>query len=82
VPFHNSPSREIQRGNIIVWEQPLAARIAGEPLAIEVHMDDQSILASTLMLFGLTILLAGATFAVAIWWVMRRKGTSQFPVSR
>ncbi len=24
VPFHNSPTREIERGNIIVWEQPLA----------------------------------------------------------
>jgi hypothetical protein len=81
VPFHNSPSREIQRGNIIVWEQPLASRIKGEPVNIEVHMETASILASTLMLFGLTVALAAAVFALAIWWVMRRKGTSQFPVS-
>ena len=70
VPFHNSPSREIERGNIIVWEQRLADRIKGQPLAIEVHLEPQSILAHTLGLFGLTILLAAATFALAIWWVM------------
>jgi hypothetical protein len=81
VPFHNAPSREIERGNIIVWEQPLASRIKGEPVNIEVHMEPESILASTLMLFGLTIALAAATFALAIWWVTRRKGTTQFPVS-
>ena len=39
VPFHNSPSREIQRGNIIAWEQPLAERIKGQPIDIEVHME-------------------------------------------
>ena len=72
VPFHNSPSREIQRGNIIVWEQPLADRIKGEPIAIEVHLEPQSILVHTLGLFGITILLAAATFAAAIWWVMSR----------
>jgi hypothetical protein len=74
VPFHNSPSREIERGNIIVWEQPLAARLAGQPISIEVHMETQSILVRTLTLFGITIVLAAATFAAAIWWVMRRRG--------
>ena len=81
VPFHNSPSREIQRGNIIAWEQPLGSRIKGEPVDIEVHMETESILASTLMLFTLTMVLVAATFGLAIWWVMRRKGTSQFSVS-
>lgn len=81
VPFHNAPSRTIERGNIIVWEQPLASRMKGEPLNIEVHLENESILARTLMLFGLTIALAAATFGLAIWWVIRRKGTSQFSVS-
>jgi hypothetical protein len=81
VPFHNSPSREIQRGNIIAWEQPLVDRIKGAPVDIEVHLETESILASTLMLFALTVALAAAAFGLAIWWVMRRKGTSQFPVS-
>jgi hypothetical protein len=82
VPFHNSPTREIERGNIIVWEQPLAARLKSEPVDIEVHLETESILVRTLTLFAITIVLAGATFAAAIWWVMRRgKKTSQFPVS-
>ena len=72
VPFHNQPQHEIQRGNIIVWEQPLAARRAGEPLNIEAHMEQDSILFKTLGLFGLMIVLVAITFAVAIWWVMRR----------
>ena len=67
----NSPE-DIKRGNIIVWEQRLADRIKGEPLALEVHMEAESILVRTLTLFAITIVLALATFALAIWWVMRR----------
>jgi hypothetical protein len=72
VPFHNSPSGTIERGNIIVWEQPLSDRLRGQPLQIEAHMEPQSILARTLMLFGAMIVLAAMTFALAIWLVMRR----------
>jgi hypothetical protein len=72
VPFHNSPSREIERGNIIVWNQRLTDRLAGEPLAIEAHMEPESILIRTLTLFGITIALALATFALAIWWIVRK----------
>ena len=72
VPFHNSPSREIQRGNIVVWEQKLTDRRAGVPIDIEVRMEPESILIHTLTLFGITVLLAGATFALAIWWTVRR----------
>lgn len=74
VPFHNAQGREIERGNIIRWEQPLAARLEGAPLEIEVHMETESILFQTLTLFALTIVLALTTLALAIWWVMRRKG--------
>jgi hypothetical protein len=74
VPFHNAQGREVERGNIIRWEQSLAERLKGEPLAIEVHMETQSILFQTLALFGVTIVLALTTLALAIWWVMRRKG--------
>lgn len=72
VPFHNSPTRAIERGNIIVWEQTLADRTRSHPVAIEVHMETESILVRTLTLFGITIVLAAATFALAIWWVRRR----------
>ena len=73
IPFHNAPSREIERGNIIRWEQPLAARLQGEPLALEVHMETESILVQTLLLFALTAVAALATLALAVWWVMRRR---------
>ena len=71
VPFHNSPE-DIKRGNIIVWEQRLTDRVKGVPLALEVHMEPESILIRTLTLFAITIVLALATFALAIWWVMRQ----------
>jgi hypothetical protein len=74
IPFHNAPSREIERGNILRWEQPLAARLNGEPLGVEVHMERESILSQTLLLFALTALAALTTLGAAIWWVMRRKG--------
>ncbi|HXG89378.1 MAG TPA: hypothetical protein VNJ02_13670 [Vicinamibacterales bacterium] len=72
VPFHNSPTGTIERGNIIVWEQSLAARLKGEPVSIEVDMETESILFRTLTLFAVTIALAAATFGLAIWWVRRR----------
>lgn len=72
VPFHNQPSGTIDRGNIIAWEQPLTARLAGEPLRIEVHMETQSILRDTLTLFAFIIGLVALMFVAVIWYVMRR----------
>jgi hypothetical protein len=74
VPWHNAEGRTIERGNIIRWEQPLADRIKGEPLAIEVHLETESILTRTLTLFVTMAVLALSTMALGIWWVMRRKG--------
>jgi hypothetical protein len=74
VPFHNSPSRTVERGNIISWEQPLAARLKGEPLALEVHMEQDSILFQTLALFAGMGALALATMGFFIWWVRGRSG--------
>jgi len=76
VPFHNSPTHEIERGNIIVWQQLLTDRLKGQPVSIEVQMELQSILTRTLTLFALTIVAAMATFALAIWWVRRQGKTS------
>jgi hypothetical protein len=72
IPYHNAPSRQTERGNILRWEQPLAARLKGEPLDVEVRMEPDSILYSTLLLFGLTVVAAAITFGVVIWWVVRR----------
>lgn len=72
IPFHNAPSRTVERGNILTWEQPLTARLKGEPLPIEVHMEEESILFQTLALFAGMAVLALATLALAIWWVWRK----------
>jgi hypothetical protein len=77
VTFHNSSTREVERGNIIRWEQGLSDRLKGQPVAIEVQMEAQSILFQTLMLFGVTAVLAVATMGLAVWWVMRRGGASK-----
>lgn len=70
--LYENADGDVQRGNILEWEQPLSARLAGEPLLLEAHMATESILQQTLLLFGSTILAAAAAFAVAIWWVSRR----------
>ncbi|HEX6164572.1 MAG TPA: hypothetical protein VFZ31_14475 [Vicinamibacterales bacterium] len=76
VDFHNSPSRTIERGNIIVWEQPLTERIKGTPLTIEARMEKESILFNTLALFGAMGVLVLLTFIGAIWFVKSRKPVS------
>jgi hypothetical protein len=70
--FNNAPRGTIQRGNILEWEQPLAERLRGTPLEIEAHMATESILRTTLLLFGATIVAAAAAFGVILWWVARR----------
>ena len=71
IRFHNAPSKQVDRGNILAWEQPLKDRLAGTPLAIEVHLDTQSILYRTLWLFALMIALVAVLFVAIIWWVVR-----------
>lgn len=73
VTFQNAPSRRVERGNIVVWEQPLAERRKGTPLEIQASMEKESILFRTLALFGAMALLAAATFAGFIWFVKTRK---------
>jgi hypothetical protein len=68
--FHNASG--VQRGNILEWEQPLSARLTGEALDLQVNMEPRSILYSTLLLFGGTVLAAAAAFALAIWLIARK----------
>ncbi len=77
IPFHNAPSRTVERGNILEWEQTLTDRLHGTPIDIQVQMETQSILARTLLLFGSTIVAAFLTFAAVIWWVSRRGRDSE-----
>ncbi len=69
--FENSAT-DVRRGNIVEWEQPLASRLRGEPLELRVQMAPESILYTTLLLFGSTIVAAAAAFAGVLWWVVRR----------
>jgi hypothetical protein len=82
IPYHNAPSRAIERGNILAWEQPLTARLKGEPLDIEVQLETESILARTLVLFGSTIVAAALAFALVIWWIARKGRESEMAESR
>lgn len=77
IQYHDAPSKEVERGNIVAWEQSLRDRLAGRPLSIEVRIDTQSILYRTLWLFGSMILLVAALFGVVIWWVMRKGRASR-----
>jgi hypothetical protein len=71
----NEP-RDYERGNILRWEQYLADRLDGVPVEIEVRMDSQSILYTTLWLFGTAFAAAVALLAFLVW-LMFRKGASQ-----
>jgi hypothetical protein len=72
IVYHNAPSKRIERGNILSWEQPLRDRLAGTPLDIEVRMEPESILFRTLLVFGGAAAAALALLAAAIWLVWRR----------
>ena len=54
IRYHNARPRG-RRGNILVWEQPLADRLRGAPLELEARMEPQSILYRTLWLFGIDL---------------------------
>ncbi len=71
IAFHNAPSRRVERGNILSWEQPLEGRLRGAPLEIEVRMDGQSILYRTLGIFAMTLTAAVVLLAGAAYWVKR-----------
>lgn len=72
IRYHNAGADNLRRGNILVWEQALSARLAGQPLEIEARMDRQSILSSTLILFGVSGALALGVLALMVLWVVRR----------
>lgn len=76
VVYHNAGAKNLKRGNILVWEQGLAARAGGEPLALDARMEAQSILYRTLFLFGATVLAVAAGFVVLLWWILRRGNLS------
>jgi hypothetical protein len=75
IQYHNAPSKQVERGNILTWEQPFKDRLAGVPLALEVRMERESILARTLTVFGIAVAAALVLLAGIIWWVVRKGRT-------
>jgi len=80
IRYHNT-KRDVGRGNILAWEQPLAERLRNVPIVyaekgsdgvLDARMDAQSILYTTLWLFGLTFIAVAVVFGAVIVWVMRR----------
>jgi hypothetical protein len=71
VLFENASST-VQRGNILTWEQLLRDRLAGAPLELRIDMEPESILYTTLILFGATVVLAAVTLSGVVWWLRRR----------
>lgn len=80
IAYHNAPSKRIERGNILEWEQPLNERLKGVPLDVAVNMEPESILYTTLLLFGSAIVLAAVAFGVVIWRVARHGREDVAPV--
>ncbi|HEY3045195.1 MAG TPA: hypothetical protein VGJ39_14275 [Vicinamibacterales bacterium] len=71
IEYHNT-EREVGRGNILTWEQPLTERLRGTALSLDARMEPQSILYRTLWLFGWTFVAVAISFLVVIWWVRRQ----------
>ena len=71
IAYHNAGVQNFKRGNILVWEQTLGARLRGTPLVLDARMQTRSILYRTLLLFGATFLAVAATFAIVIVAVLR-----------
>jgi len=79
IVYHNAPSKKVERGNILEWEQPLAERLKSVPVDVQVNMQTESILYTTLLLFGATIVAAAVVFGVVIWRVARHGREADAP---
>ena len=63
---------ELERGNILTWEQRLSDRLAGGPIAMEVRTENESILFRTVSLFALAFAAAVIVLILLIWLTIRR----------
>jgi len=65
-------TRELERGNILTWEQRLSDRLAGAPIAMEVRTESESILYQTVSLFAGAFIAAVIVLILLIWFTIRR----------
>jgi len=71
--YHENAAEGVERGNILVWREEVAAARRGAPLSFGAVMDRRSIFYSTVGLFAAAVVLALALLAVMVY-VVRRKG--------
>jgi hypothetical protein len=84
IRYHNT-GHQVGRGNILVWEQSLTDRLRNAPVVyaekgdgvLDARMDAQSILYTTLWLFGVTFVAVAVVFCAVIWWVIRKGKNAQ-----
>jgi hypothetical protein len=69
---HKNATRGVERGNIVGWEQDVAAARDGRPLPFGAVMDQRSILGSTVALFSAAIVLALLTLGLGLYAVFRK----------
>lgn len=72
IAYHNAGPDNLLRGNILVWEQTLPERLAGQPLEMEARMEPTTILYHTLWLFLGSMSAALAVLGLIIWWVVKK----------
>jgi len=72
IAYHNAGKDNLLRGNILRWEQPFSARLAGERLELEARMEPTSILYHTLWLFAGSLLAALLVLGGIVLWVAKR----------
>jgi hypothetical protein len=68
----DSEPGQVERGNILTWEQRLSDRLAGVPIEMEVITDADSILYQTMYLFAGAFAAAVIVLITIIWLVIRR----------
>ncbi len=69
---HKNAFAGVERGNIVSWRQDVAGAGAGSALELGATLDERSILGSTALLFGVTIVLALGILGLLLWLTLRR----------
>jgi hypothetical protein len=81
IVYHNvrildtNETGEVERGNILRWEQHLADRLEGRKVDLHVKMESRSILRRTLWLFAGSFAAAVLVLVLGVWWFFRRGRT-------
>jgi hypothetical protein len=68
----NNETGDLERGNILTWEQRLSDRRANVPIVMQVTMDPESSLYKTLWLFAGSFLAAVIVMGLLIAWTIRK----------